>query len=57
MNGEGYKDPTADKAIRDYNRMPYRIKQVLLAMNSVASLHGLEIIAVRDKQTGKIWGR
>ncbi len=57
MNGEGYKDPTADKAIRDYNRMPRRIKQVLLAMNSVASLHGLEIIAVRDKQTGKIWGR
>lgn len=57
MNGEGYKDPTADKAIRDYNRMPYRIKQVMQAMNSVASLHGLEIIAVRDKQTGKIWGR
>lgn len=54
MNGEGYKDPTADKAIRDYNRMPHRIRQVLLAMNSVASLHGLEIIAVRDKQTGKI---
>ena len=57
MNGEGYKDPTADKAIRDYNRMPHWIRQVLLAMNSVASLHGLEIIAVRDKQTGKIWGR
>ncbi len=24
-------------------------------MNKVASLHGLEIVAVRDKHTGKEW--
>ena len=39
MNGEGYRDPTADQAVRNASRMPRRIKDVVRAMNTVASLH------------------
>lgn len=55
MNGEGYRDPTADQAVGNASRMPRRIKDVVRAMNTVASLHGLEIVAVRDKHTGQEW--
>lgn len=55
MNGEGYRDPTAEKAIYNAGRMPWRILQVVNAMNMVASLHGLEITRVRDRQTGREW--
>ncbi|HJC16044.1 MAG TPA: hypothetical protein H9705_09560 [Candidatus Fusicatenibacter intestinigallinarum] len=55
LNGEGYRDPTADQAIRNAGRMPRRIKDVVRAINTVASLHGLEIVVVRDRHTGKEW--
>lgn len=53
MNAEGYKDPTAERAIRKYNRMPHRIKETISVLNSMANLIGLEIVSVRDKRTGK----
>lgn len=53
MNGEGYKDPTAEQAIRKYNAMPHHIKTILNALNNVAGLHGLEITGLRDRKTGR----
>ena len=48
MNHEGYRDPTADQAVRNAEKIPRRIKDVMRAMNAVASLHGLEIVTVRE---------
>ena len=56
MNKEGYRDPTADQAVHNVSRMPRRIKDVVRALNTVASLHGLEIVVVRDRRTGQEWG-
>ena len=56
MNHEGYRDPKADQAVRNAEKIPRRIKDVMRAMNAVASLHGLEIVMVRDRKTGRKWG-
>lgn len=55
MNHEGYKDPTAEQAVHNASKMPRRIRDVVCALNTVASLHGLEIMVVRDRKTGKEW--
>lgn len=55
MNHEGYRDPTADQAVRNTDKIPRRIKDVMRAMNTVASLHGLEIVTARDRKSGKEW--
>lgn len=55
MNHEGYKDPTAEKAVHNASKMPRRIRDVVRALNTVASLHGLEIVAVRDRKTREEW--
>ena len=52
-NNEGYPDPTAGKAIKAAGRMPTHIYNVSCALNAVAGLHGLEIMGLRDKKTGK----
>lgn len=56
MNHEGYRDPTAEQAVRNAEKIPRRIKDVMRAMNAVASLYGLEIVTVRDRKTGRKWG-
>lgn len=56
MNKEGYRDPTAEKAVHNASKIPRRIREVMDAMNRIASLHGLEIVVVRDKYTGREWG-
>lgn len=56
VNKEGYRDPTAEMAVRRASRMPKRIKDVVRALNQVISIHGLEIVVVRDKRTGREWG-
>lgn len=53
-NKEGYKDPTAGKAVQS-TIMPYEIRKIYNALNHIASLHSLEIIGIRDKKTGKEW--
>lgn len=55
MNHEGYRDPTAEKAIKRAGKMPKAVYAVYKALNDVASLHGFEIIGLRDRKTGKIW--
>lgn len=54
-NNEGYPDPTAGKAVWAADRMPTHIYNVSCALNAVAGLHGLEIMGLRDKKTGKEW--
>lgn len=56
VNGEGYKDSTADMAVHRASKMPKRIKDIVKALNQVISIHGLEIVVVRDKRTGREWG-
>ena len=57
MNQEGYRDPTAEKAMREYNRMPHRMREALNAVQSVASLVGFEVVKARDKRTGRLYQR
>lgn len=53
MNHEGYPDPTAEQAIRNYNRMNHKDKDALYHLNQIASLLGFRIVKVKDKRTGK----
>lgn len=56
MNGEGYKDPTADKAVRHLDRTPEHIVDVIIALKMVAGLAGYDIVGrihLRDRETGK----
>ena len=58
MNGEKYPDPTADIAVRNADRIPDNIEEVIRLMKSVASLAGLDVtnrIHLRDRATGKEW--
>ena len=52
-NGEGYPDPTAGQAIANAGKMPRYIKNIFRALNTVASIHGLEITELRDVKTGR----
>ena len=54
-NKEGYPDPTAGKAVRAAGHMPTHIYNISCALNAVAGLHGLEIMGLRDKKTGREW--
>lgn len=53
MNHEGYKDPTAEEAIRRYNRLSHNEKEALYHLNQIASLLGFRIVKVKDKRTGR----
>ena len=57
MNKEGYKDPTAEKAIHNTDRMPRNIWQAFRMLNAAAGVSGLEITGIRDKETGKEYRR
>ena len=54
-NKEGYRDPTAGEAIREADRLPKRVGEVIKTLKSIASLTGFRItkIEMRDRATGK----
>lgn len=57
-NGEGYPDPTAGEAVREADRLPKPVWEVIRALRIVASLAGFEIVGrikLRDKETGREW--
>lgn len=57
-NGEGYPDPTAYQAIKEADRTPEPVKDVIKALRTVASLAGFEIIGkihLKDRETGRVW--
>lgn len=55
MNHEGYKDPTAERAIRAANKQPKYVRDVIHVLRVVASLVGFRITELRleDRKTGK----
>lgn len=55
LNHEGYKEPTAEKAIREYNRMPYHIREAIGHIKAISSLLGFEIVELKDKRTGMVY--
>ena len=53
MNEEGYRDPTADRAIRSYNRLPHGKKEDLSALCIVARRLGFEVTGVQEQKDRK----
>lgn len=52
MNSEGYKDPTAEKAIHNTGHIPKHIREPLDLVRRFLDVTGLELIniAVRDRK-------
>lgn len=57
MNKEGYPDPTAEKAVHNASRIPKHIRSIYRMLNAAAGVSGLEIIGLRDKETGREYRR
>lgn len=53
MNHEGYRDPTADRAVRKADKMPKHIRKIFDALNTVVSVQGIKVTEITDKHTGK----
>lgn len=53
MNHEGYKDPTAEKAIKNADRMPRQMQEATRHLKAIASLLGFDIMELKDKRTGR----
>lgn len=55
MNGEGYRDPTADQAIYRASRLPEPIWNVVKAVREVLNVSHLELVEIRmrDRTTGR----
>lgn len=54
-NQEGYRDPTAGKAIQDASHIPHHVKEAHKALKDIASLLGFEVLVLRDKKTGRVY--
>ena len=57
-NGSGYKDPTAEKAIKSVMTRNKKTITLIKTLRAVAQLAGYEIegrIVLRDKKSGEIW--
>ena len=55
MNSEGYRDPTADRAIRNATHLPRQIWSVVKAVREVLNVSHLELVEIRmrDRTTGR----
>lgn len=55
MNKEGYKDPTADRAIAHADHIPKHVRDVIEVLKKISSLAGFRIanIELEDKTTRK----
>lgn len=56
MNSEGYKDETAERAIRHATQTPDDVMQVIRMMKAVASVAGFDVIGriqLKDRASGK----
>ena len=57
-NGSGYKDPTAEKAIKSVIADEKKVTKLIKTIQAVAHLAGYEIegrIVLRDKKSGEVW--
>lgn len=58
MNQEGYKDETAEKAVRHATKPPETVTYLVHTFRQIASLCGYDItnrIVFYDRHTGKEW--
>ena len=58
MNGERYRDPTADEAVKHADRTPEPVMKVIYLLRDIAGLAGFEIvgrICLKDKSSGREW--
>ena len=55
MNHEGYRDPTADRAVRKADKMPKHIRKIFDALNTVVSVEGIKVTEITVKHTGRKW--
>lgn len=60
MNGEGYKDPTAEKAIHNAEYLPEHIWEPLKLIRRLLDIVGLELIGItvsdRKSKRKYSWG-
>ena len=57
-NGSGYKDPTAEKALKSIVANEKKVTKLIKTIQAVAHLAGYEIegrIVLIDKKTGEVW--
>lgn len=54
-NGEGYRDPTASKAIANVGKIPRYIRDAIEKLNEAARISDLEVLVIRDTKTGRIY--
>lgn len=57
MNKEGYSDPTAERAIHNADKMPKYIRNIFDKLNLAAGKSGMEVLVIKDKETGKKYWR
>lgn len=57
MNKEGCPGPTAERAVHNAGRIPKHIRSIYKMLNAAAGVSGLEIIGLRDKETGREYRR
>lgn len=57
VNKEGYRDPTAEMAVRRASRMPRHIWNIFKELNLAAGKSGMEVTEIRDKETGRKYRR
>lgn len=55
MNGEGYKDPTAEKAMGRMKHIPMHIWEPIKLVKEVLGFAKLELvgISIRDRRSGR----
>lgn len=57
-NGQGYRDKTAEKAIRKADKQPFEVTEMLEMLKKIADLYGYEIegrVSFKNKRTGIIY--
>ncbi len=57
-NSEGYPDPTAEKAMRNYEKRKILARKTILTLQNVAHLAGFDIVGqikLKDHDTGREW--
>lgn len=57
-NGEGYRDVTAEKAIKKADHTPHEVTEMVDILKKVAGAYGYEIegrIAFKNKKTGIVY--
>lgn len=58
FNASGYRDTTAERAIRKADRTPYEVTELVEVIKKIAGAYGYEVegrIAFKDKKTNIVY--